>query len=130
MYKFLNLALLSLCFSATAYAHGEEDLGPHNGYIKMPGAYHVEAVPKKNGVDILLLDINFEDPTVSNSFVKASIRSGTSVIKLVCTAKEDYFTCPVDERLLAAKGTLSVESKRDKSEGMTVEYALPLHLNK
>jgi hypothetical protein len=132
MNKLLSFTLCSLTLALTnaAYAHGEEQPGPHNGFIKMPGAYHVELIPHKNSIDIMLLDIDFKDPIVLNSNVNVKIKSGKVVTTLQCTAKNDHFNCPASKKLLNSKGILTVKSKRDRSEGMSVNYSLPLQTKK
>lgn len=130
MYKRIGLALFSFIFSTASLAHGEDALGPHKGYVKMPGAYHVEVVPGENKIDIILLDINFKNPTVLNSYVKAQIKSRNSSYSLECEALDNHFSCPVSSRLLAKKGSLYVESERQLAEGTRLEYALPLRLGK
>tara|TARA_R110000868_G_scaffold178035_5_gene417432 strand:+ start:1155 stop:1559 length:405 start_codon:yes stop_codon:yes gene_type:complete len=132
MDKRIRLALLTatITFTSTLYAHGEDKLGPHKGYIRMPGAYHVEVIPQKNSLDIMLLDANFKNPTVLNSHIKAKIASGDHHFRLKCESMPNYFSCPVNHKMLAHHGTLTIESKRRLSEGAPVSYPLPLKLTK
>lgn len=121
------LLAMMLSGSTTLFAHGEDAPGPHNGFVRMPGAYHVETIPTKDALDIMLLDVNFKNPTVLNSNIKVSIKSGKQVYHLSCESMENYFTCPVSTKLLN-RGTLVIESVRQQSEGIPVEYPLPLHV--
>lgn len=125
--KKVLLATMLLSGSTTLLAHGEDALGPHDGFVRMPGAYHVETIPSKDALDIMLLDVNFKNPTVLNSTVKVSIKSGKHVYHLSCESMDNYFTCPVSTKMLN-RGTLVVESVRQQSEGLPVEYPLPLHV--
>lgn len=127
---FITFTAASLLSSA-AFAHGEDRPGPHHGYIKMPGTYHVEVIPSKNSLDIMLLDINFKNPTALNSSVKAIIKtSRKNTYVLNCESMDNYFTCPVNEKILSKKGKLLIESARLQEEGAPVEYALPLRFEK
>lgn len=112
-----------------ALAHGEDKLGPHNGYIRMPGAFHTEVVPAKNGIKIMLLDIQFQHPSIKNSSMQASIKKAKKIYNLACKARRNYFFCPVKEGLLSQKGTLQIIARRENSQGVVVNYPLPLRLD-
>ena len=126
----ISLFTLTITLTATVLAHGEEELGPHQGYINMPGAYHVEVIPSKDTLDIMLLDVNFKNPTVLNSHIKAKITSGSQTVELKCESMANYFSCPVNPSMLTSKGALVVDSERQLAEGSAVEYPLPLRLEK
>lgn len=126
IWKYMTIAALTV--SHSAYAHGEDTPGPHNGFIKMPGSYHIEVIPGKNSVDIMLLDANLKNPTVLNSHIKVKIKHGTNAYVLRCESMENYFTCPVSEKVLSREGTLVIQSARQLAEGNTMEYPLPLKL--
>lgn len=128
MRKWIYAAVTTLAFSQTLYAHGEDQLGPHKSFIRMPGAYHVEVVPKKNSSRIMLLDMHFKNPTVQNSNIKVHIKSGKENYTLKCKPSTYYFLCPVNNNLLKTEGMLTVESERAMSKGVNVEYPLPLRL--
>lgn len=117
------------CSSAT-FAHGENELGPHNGFIKMPGAYHVEVIPGKDTLDVMLLDANFKNATVLNSHIKVKISNGKQTYALRCESMDNYFSCPISAKLLARNGKLHIESERQLNAGMPVEYSLPLQVDK
>ncbi len=126
----ISFFTLTLALAGTVFAHGEDELGPHKGYIKMPGAYHIEVIPGKDTIDIMLLDVNFKNPTVLNSHIKAKITSGSQTVELKCESMANYFSCPVNASMLTSKGALVVDSERQLAEGSAVEYPLPLHLEK
>ena len=126
IWKYPATIVFTLLFASTCFAHGEDKPGPHNGAIRMPGAYHIEVIPGKDALNIMLLDINFKNPTVLNSFIKVKIKHGKNAYALRCESMDNYYSCPVSTKLLARKGTLSIESERQMAEGIPVEYALPL----
>jgi hypothetical protein len=132
MFKRIRFSVLAalLTLSHIVYAHGEDELGPHKGYIKMPGAYHVEVITNKDKLDIMLLDVNFKNPTVLNSHMKAKIKNDNEIHILKCETMDNYYSCAIDAALLNSKGVLVIESERQFAEGMPVEYALPLKLEK
>jgi len=116
--------------STTLFAHGEDALGPHHGFIKMPGAYHIEVVPGKDTLDVMLLDANFKNATVLNSHIKVKINNGKNSYALRCESMDNYFSCPISAKLLAQGGKLQIESERQLNAGMPVEYSLPLQVEK
>lgn len=126
----MYLGLMILAVTNIAYAHGEDELGPHNGYIRMPGTYHVEVIPAKEELQIMLLDINFKNPTVLNSRVNVKIKNGSNAYLLRCKSEDNYFACPVSAHMLTRSGVLIVQSARQFDKGAQVEYLLPLALPK
>ena len=127
----MKALLTSILFIASvkAVAHGEDKLGPNGGYLKMPGAFHTEVVPEKNGtIRVYLLDINFKNAMVKNSTVTASINTGT-VKSLNCSSKRNYFTCDTKKGDLK-KGTLNISAERNNVKADEAVYPLPLALTK
>ena len=117
----------ALVLSQPLFAHGESNPGPHGGFIRMPGAFHTEVIPEKNGLKIMLLDINFEHPQVTDSSVKAAIKLNGKSVALNCKANGDAFFCKANQELLK-QGTLSVAAIRNKAAGAVMQYPLPLQL--
>lgn len=123
------LTLILLSATLKAFAHGEDKLGPNGGYLKMPGNFHTEVVPEKNGnFRVYLLDINFKNPQVKNSKITASISSGTTK-NLSCSPKRDHFLCKTAKTELD-KGTLVISAERSAIKGTEAVYTLPLTLEK
>lgn len=117
---FLVLTILSL----DALAHGEDKPGPHGGYIRMPGTFHTEVVKEKAGYRIYLLDINWKNPSVLASDVKASIHIGENKTELNCTKESDSYLC---KSSLPQKGILNIIAKREgQVGGIPSSYKLPL----
>jgi hypothetical protein len=121
-------AILALILAQPVFAHGEDELGPHSGYIRMPGTYHVEVIPAKDELQIMLLDVNFKNPTVLNSSVKVRIKNGNNAYLLRCKSEDNYFSCPISANLLTNKSLLIVQSTRQFEHGAQVEYPLPFAL--
>ncbi|MCW5583572.1 MAG: hypothetical protein KIT56_06785 [Gammaproteobacteria bacterium] len=115
-----------LFFHSLAHAHGENKPGPHHGFIRMPGAFHTEVVPHKDGFEILLLDIHFQHPTTKNSTVKAAVTLGKQSVALKCKPNVRSFFCAADKNLLKQASALEVTATRETSQGRTVIYTLPL----
>ncbi len=122
------LGFTAVLLTQSIFAHGEDQLGPHSGYVKEPGSYHVEVIPGKETLDIMLLDANFKNPTTLNSHIKVKIKHGTNAYVLRCESMENYFSCPVSEKMMAQEGTLVIQSARQQEEGDPVTYPLPLRL--
>lgn len=115
-------------FAATqALGHGEHLPGPNGGYVQMPAGFHVEVVPKKSALDIYLLDMDFKNPVVDGSDVKASIHRGTKILSLSCTSSKTNFVCllPKGEQL-KNKGELKIRANRLGVEANEATYPLPL----
>jgi len=127
----LNLVLMTafLLKSTPALAHGMDQLGPHKGYIQMPGAFHTELVPNKDGsYKVYLLDIEFKNPMTKNSTVTARLKSANSTESedLTCEESGEHFVCKSGNLKKVKKGELIVSAKRDGAPGSEAKYILPL----
>jgi len=127
-----------------AHSHGEDKLGPHGGFIKMPGAYHVEVVPAgSDKLKVFLLDMDWKNPVVDNSQLKIeyvnkvamgvnthSYAHTLSAKLLTCNVQKNYYLCqlPQGADLKSTDSELSVESTRKGQKGLKVAYSLPLKL--
>lgn len=125
-FKLVTL-LLTLFFNGTLRAHGMNELGPHGGYIKMPGAFHTELVDKGDRLNVYLLDLNFKNPTIVDSSVLV-LYKGNKLVATDCKQENDYFVC--DKPKLGFKDfkTIVISSKRNKTQGKEAIYSLPLKL--
>lgn len=123
------LTLFLLTVSVKSFGHGEDKFGPNGGYLKMPGGFHTEVVPEKDGkLKVYLLDINFKSPVVKNSKVMATINNGNKK-DVTCISKRDHFLCETTKADLK-KGTLNVVAVRSTVKGTEAVYELPLALAK
>ena len=126
MKKFILFVLLSSSFAS---AHGMSELGPHKGYIQMPGSFHTEVVQNTDGsFKIYLIDIEFKNPMTKNSGVKAKLKSKRTT-ELKCSAVNDYFNCTGLAKLVN-KGELTILATRDGIKGNEAIYQLPMKLQK
>jgi hypothetical protein len=121
---FVSLFLTLL--TTFAWGHGEDNPGPHGGHIKMPGAFHTEVVPGKNGsFDLYLININFQNPSVVNSSVETRILIGKAETTVACnTVEKTHFHCQAAGDSLK-KGRLLIKASREGAVGTEVEYSLP-----
>ena len=118
-YLFLFILLISL----KGFTHGEDKAGPHGGYIRMPGAFHTEVVKEKEGYRVYLLDINWKNPSILDSSVKAYIQVGKKKTDLSCAKEADSYLC---KSRLPDKGNLNIIAKREGQTGVVSSYQLPL----
>lgn len=123
----LMLALSAILISNFALAHGEDKYGPNKGFIRMPGAFHVELVPDgKNKLKVYLLDIQWKNPSVVKSKVQIKHDDKNSA---QCEIKENYYLCEFPKSVnLTKKGELKVVVEREEQKGMEVSYPLPFKL--
>lgn len=127
--RILQLGLACLVFgSSPLFAHGENMTGPNGGFIRMPGAFHTEVIQQKNGFKVLLLDMQFKNPSVANSDVKATLKYDSKKVALTCKPKTDYFYCTASKKLLKKATVLEITAMRETSQGTVVTYPLPLKL--
>lgn len=130
MKKSLLTAMIFLT-SSILFAHGEDKVGPNGGFVRMPGAYHTEVVPEgSDKFRVYLLDINWKNPTVTASEVKAQQVVGKKKSDIKCEVQTDYFLCRLPKGANLNKGKLVLESTRESQKGVTATYPLPLKLEK
>lgn len=122
----LLCALPFIC--GTAFAHGEDEPGPHGGEIRMPGAFHVEALERNDALRVYLLNMQFEQPQVRNSSVTARLIRDGQTTELECAPAEDAkaFHCPLPAGTSLERGTLTIDATRADMPADAAEYDLPL----
>lgn len=113
--------------ASVAWSHGEEKPGPNGGFIAMPGPFHTEVIPHKDGFHVYLLDIEFKNPTVKDSEVQAWVLNGKKKkTDLSCkVSDETSFHCAAKGKLPKA-GQLVIKAKREQAQGNEAVYKLPL----
>lgn len=119
----LALIMSISIFSKFAFAHGENIPGPHGGYIRMPGAFHTELLPEKDGYRVFLLDINWKNPSVMDSSVSAVLVINSKKTELICNKESDSFFCKPKS---TTAGILEITAKREGQNGGISSYQLPL----
>ncbi len=111
-----------------AWAHGEDKLGPHGGYVRMPGAFHTEVKISGHEVQVYLLDMEWKNPTVENSTVRVSYQGDAKISKLKCNALKNEFSCELPKSFNSKRGKLRVTAVRNGAKGGVAEYNIPLKL--
>jgi len=121
---------LSMAFTVpnSAAAHGESEPGPHGGEIRMPGAFHIEAVAVDDVLRVYLLDMQFENPQVADSSVTVSLRQNDKTQQLQCRSEDgsQRFVCRLPDGLELTTGELLLDASRGGVPGRTARYELPL----
>ena len=130
MKKIIAVFVLIVLSVRLVLAHGEDKLGPHKGFIRMPGAFHTEAVTDgKNKLKVYLLDMGWKNPSILKSSVEARLMSQDS--KVICQPKDNYFHCVFPSKVnLTKKDELKILAKREDQVGSEAIYNLPLKLEK
>lgn len=126
MFKLFSLMLISI----SLWAHGMNEEGPHQGEIRMIGTFHTELVLLKKEIRIYLLDISFKNPTTINSSVELSLTNKTEKqIKLSCTKKKEYFSCPLNTKPVDIKSVDIKATRMDNSPKEIARYLFPLNFS-
>ncbi|MDD4976041.1 MAG: hypothetical protein PHY93_16925 [Bacteriovorax sp.] len=128
--KILLVTFLGTLFiTNSVFSMGGDKPGPHEGYITMPGTYHVELVDKGNLLLVYLLDISMKNPTVANSRVSLKFVNDKEV-EVSCKAKNKYFVCNKPNIGLEKFKEIKLESTRNKVKAEVAIYKLPLQFDK
>jgi hypothetical protein len=126
------ILLIALFFNPNSVlAHGEDQLGPHKGFIRMPGAFHTEVVlDGSQTIKVYLLDLEWKNPLVEKSSVQVSYLDEKKMSEsALCKAKKDFFLCSFSRKVnLKKNGTLKVIALRKDQVGQEAIYDLPLKL--
>lgn len=115
-----------LTFSSNfAFGMGGDKPGPNGGFVKMPGTYHVELVPKKNSVLVYLLDLSLRNPVTKDSSVTLKL-NGKEAKTIECKEAGKSFTCDISAKDLSLYSEINLESVRNKIKGKIATYHVPL----
>lgn len=125
----LIIAFLTLvAITSIANAHGEDKPGPHGGHIRMPANFHTEVVAENDGsFRVYLLDMQFQNPIVKKSEVKAYVISEKKKKSSLKCAEmnQDHFHCVSGGNIKS--GTLVIKAKRNGIKAsVDAKYSLPL----
>ena len=122
--------LMTCLFSSNSFAHGMNKPGVNNGYVRMPGAYHVELVPISEGFRVYFQDIQFKSISTKDATLNLVVKAQTSAT-IGCKKEEaNTFVCPVEKAALKGATELVLESSinNGKTKGSSV-YKYPLSFN-
>ncbi len=117
--------LLTLLVSGTVFAHGMNKPGPHNGYIRMPGAYHVELVTDKNILKVYVLDMSFKPLPMTGATAKITLK-GFKEVSLDCIKGAEFFSCDTKDTNMKKYTEILIESSKAGERAATSTYKLPL----
>ncbi|MEX0607030.1 MAG: hypothetical protein WEC99_03555 [Halofilum sp. (in: g-proteobacteria)] len=118
----------ALIFPSACLAHGEGEPGPNGGEIRMPGAFHVEVRQQDDALMVYLLNMQFEDPRVADSSVKAVLEQNGEAVELPCRVANgpQAFRCPLPDGATLTRGTLAIDASRAGRPADPAHYELPL----
>lgn len=117
--------LLTTFMATNAFAHGMNKPGPNNGYVRMPGAYHVELVSDKNVLKVYFLDMNFKPLAIDTATAKIVLK-GFKEDKIQCSKGTEFFSCDTKETNMKKYKEIDVVSSKAGEKEATSKYALPL----
>lgn len=121
--------MLLFVFGTNVYSHGENQLGPHKGYVRMPGAFHTELVPLSDTkFKLYLLDVRWKNPSVENSKLSMVILDKELAGAVSCNKEKKYYTCELPDGYSLKSGKITVKSSYKNLPGIEVSYILPLGL--
>ena len=128
--KTFSILVLLCCLKINlASAHGEGKLGPNNGYIRMPGAFHVELAPSTDGsFMVYLMNVNNQEPVTINSSVVLSYKNKNKTSAFTCSSMNNHFACKPNEKINLKLGQIIVVANRSGNQTGTATYDLPLSL--
>ena len=112
-------------FSLQANAHGMNKAGPHGGFIRMPGMYHIELVPSGLELKVYFLDMNFKPMPINDASLEL-ILVGKKPQKAQCLKEIHFFRCDTNEQSYKKYKEVSVESSINGSEDVKSVYKVPL----
>lgn len=126
MLKIIVSTIISSLIGLTALGHGEDVPGPKGGHIRMPGNFHTEVVQDKDGsFHIYLLDMQFKEPIVKKSSIKAFVLNGKKKSNLKCKVMNDHFHCV--GAAPGSAGNLVIKAQRNGTvASMDAKYELPI----
>lgn len=128
--KMVIVTLLSLgvlTFANNANAHGTDKLGPNGGYVTMPGAYHVEVVPRDDLTQVYFLDMKFRPLETKDSTISFKLK-GHHAEEIPCMNRNSYFECSTVLKEAKGFNEIEIQSTLKKSKFRTSNYKLPLKL--
>ena len=86
---FVTLSL-TLFTSVAGFAHGMNKPGPHGGYVRMPGDYHIELVPVDKELKVYFLDMKFNPITLNDATLELTL-TGKKPLKAQCLREMHFF---------------------------------------
>lgn len=117
--------LLSTLVSQTAFAHGTNKAGPHGGYIRMPGNYHIELVPAPKELKVYFLDMMFAPISIDQASLTMTLK-GKKQLKAECLKELHFFRCDTKDQSFKNYKEIVIESNREGKATAVSNYKIPL----
>lgn len=117
--------LLSTIVSQAAFAHGMNKAGPHGGYVRMPGNYHIELVPADRELKVYFLDMMFAPISIDQSSLSLTLR-GKKQLKAECLKELHFFRCDTKDQSFKNYREIVIESNKEGKAAATSTYKIPL----
>lgn len=125
----LSLVFVGLVIGCASAPHGEGKRGPHGGYIKMPGQFHVEVVPQSdNELIVYLLDLQSRDPLTLASGLKGQLEQASGVQSFACDIMADHYKCKLPEGSDLTIGEITIQAVRKERVGRPATFQLPFRV--
>lgn len=122
------IILLALTLNSQVFAHGEDKYGPHKGYIRMPGSFHVELVPEEaNSYTVYILDLMNKKSLMKDSSIEMKIIDSDKSQNFKCAMLADHFKCQADAKAFTT-GKVTINITRSGNKSNAAVYELPLSL--
>lgn len=132
MQTIVSFAVLAAALSSQiAMGHGEDKPGPNGGFVRMPGAFHTEAVPDgPSRVKFYLLDIQWKNPSINKSSLMVNFSSKLMPkTEAICKPAGNHYVCDFPSNVdIKKSGTLNVQATREGLKGIVVSYETPLKI--
>lgn len=117
--------LFTVFLSTSVFAHGMNKPGPNNGYIRMPGLYHIELVAEKNIIKFYFLDIEFKPLPLTKATLRMELK-GTSDVVVDCVKGMEYFSCDTKIQDLKKFSEIEVKTSKASEKEASSIYSIPL----
>ncbi|MBC7712148.1 MAG: hypothetical protein H7177_02350 [Rhizobacter sp.] len=117
--------LLTVFLSTNAFAHRMNKPGPNNGFIRMPGTYHIELVAQKNIIKFFFLDIGFKPLPTTKATVKMALK-GLTEVAVSCVKETQFFLCDMKDANMNKYSEIDVKTSKAGEKEVTSIYKIPL----
>ncbi|MBC7428260.1 MAG: hypothetical protein H7336_06590 [Bacteriovorax sp.] len=117
--------LITVFLSSNALAHRMNKPGPNNGYIRMPGTYHIELVAQKNVIKLFFLDTGFKPLPTTKATVKMALK-GLNEVPVSCVKEIAFFVCDMKDANMNKYSEIDVKTSKAGEKEISSIYRIPL----
>ncbi|MBY0415243.1 MAG: hypothetical protein K2Q18_13815 [Bdellovibrionales bacterium] len=121
----LMITAFSIIITVPDIAHGMNKAGPHGGYIRMPGEYHIELVPDGKELRVYFLDMKFTPIPLNDATLELTL-TAKKPLKAQCLREMHFFRCDIGEQSFKKFKEVVIESSLDGKTEATSNYKIPL----